>query len=159
MVFCFLIGYTDSTQRAWRLIMRNSLSTLSPAQFEALRLEVDSEGRRRKAAGSLVAGSYTIDTASLTIPGGILTRQDYQRAPGIHLSPYAGMAYMGSKAGIVGPHLVRHMVDALSAAAGSGLHLASFLNPGGLKDLDAGKAEVKLKCPKVSATRSKVDWR
>jgi hypothetical protein len=139
--------------------MRNSLSTLSPAQFEALRLEVDSEGRRRKAAGPLVAGSYTIDTANLTIPNGTLNRQDYNRAPGIHLSPYAGMAYMGSKAGVVGPHLVRHMVEALTLAASSGLHLSGFLNPGGLKDLDAGKAEVKAKCPKVSATRSKVDWR
>tara|TARA_Y100000310_G_scaffold336594_1_gene421578 strand:- start:613 stop:1053 length:441 start_codon:yes stop_codon:yes gene_type:complete len=135
----------------------NMFADLNDVQFEVLRAHVDGEARRRK-KGDLVppAGSYGFQAFDLTAPGGILERNPYPVAPTVAMSVLGGMAFVGEKAGCVGPALKGIMVDALRLSTENKAEFNSYLCPNLKAEIDAVKKEIQNSVPKVVRIRTKI---
>ncbi len=134
-------------------------STLSDYQLLAAWRALDAEVRRRKVKSALPTGTVSTEATNLVIPSADVVRAEYFRSPTIHASPLAMAAYIGQKAGCVGPALNAHIVGALDAAAAGNLHQSLGLAGVDEADIKAAKSEIAKGCAKVGAIRTSVDWK
>jgi hypothetical protein len=132
-------------------------SDLNDVQFEVLRAYVDGEGRRRKKGGLIPpVGSYGFGNFSLTTPGGTLERKSYPVAPTVSISALGGMAFVGAKAGCVGPALRNIMVESLRLCTENKAEFNSYLCPNLKAEIDAVKKEIQNSVPKVVRIRTSI---
>ena len=136
-----------------------NLDSLSDATLLAIWRSLDSEVRKRKVKASMPTGTFSVDSDTLVIPAADVIRKEAFRAPTIHASPLAMAAFIGHKAGCVGPALQSLIVEGLSVAASGGLHQSIALAGVDEADLKAVKSAIAADCPKVSMIRTTVKWK
>ena len=130
---------------------------LNDVEFEVLRAHVDSEARRRRKNGGIpTVGSYAFQNFSVTSQAGTLERNEYFTAPTVSISPLGAMAFIGEKAGCVGPALKSIMVDALRLATENKTEFNSYLCPNLKAEISAVKKELSNSVPKVSRIRTMI---
>lgn len=135
--------------------MSNLIENLTDVEFEVLRAHVDGEARRRRKSGNVPAvGSYTFQNFSVASPGGTLERNEYLTTPTVSISPLGAMAFVGEKAGCVGPALKGIMVDALRLATENKAEFNSYLCPNLKAEISLVKKELSNSVPKVSRIRT-----
>lgn len=135
-----------------------NVKTLSDAALLAIWRAFDSEIRSRKIKSKMPAGEFSVESLTLHVPDATVVRKEALRAPTIHASPLAMAAFIGQKAGCVGPALQSLIVDGLSVAAAGNLHQSLALagvNEAEVKDM---KAAIAKGCPKVPMVRTTVKW-
>lgn len=135
------------------------LSNLSDATLLAAWRAFDSEVRKRKVKSNMPTGTFAVDSDSLVIPAADVIRKEAFRAPTIHASPLAMAAFIGHKAGCVGPALQSLIIEGLNVAASGSLHQSIALAGVNEADLKAVKSAIAADCEKVPMIRTTVKWK
>ena len=135
------------------------LVTLSDATLLAVWRAFDSEVRKRKVKANMPVGTFSADSLTLILPAADVIRKEAFRAPTIHASPLAMAAFIGHKAGCVGPALQGMIIEGLSVAANGGLHHSIALAGVDEDEVKAIKKAISADCPKVPMIRTTVKWK
>lgn len=136
-----------------------NVKSLSDATLLAVWRALDAEVRKRKVKNTMPVGTFTVDADSLVIPAATIERKEAFRAPTIHASPLAMAAFIGHKAGCVGPALQSLIIEGLSVAASGSLHQSITLAGVNEADLKAVKSAIAADCEKVPMIRTTVKWK
>lgn len=131
---------------------------MNDATLLAIWRAADSAVRKRKVQKNLPVGRFAIEPVVLAFPTATLTRKGALRAPTIHASPIAMAAFIGRKAGCVGPALSSLIVEGLNVAAAGDLHQSMTLAGVNEDDMKAVKKAIAAECNKVPMVRTSVVW-
>jgi len=135
-----------------------NIKTLPDAALLAVWRAFDSEIRSRKIKSKMPTGEFSVESLTLHVPDATVVRKEALRAPTIHASPLAMAAFIGQKAGCVGPALQGLIVDGLSVAAAGNLHQSLALAGVNEAEVKAMKAAIAKGCAKVPMIRTTVKW-
>ena len=135
-----------------------NIKTLPDAALLAVWRAFDSEVRARGIKSKMPTGEFLVEPITLNVPDATVVRKEALRAPTIHASPLAMAAFIGQKAGCVGPALQGLIVDGLSVAAAGNLHQSLALAGVNEAEVKAMKAAIAKGCAKVPMIRTSVKW-